>query len=116
MRLRISRSSWRYGENVDAYVAGYRLVESNSTIGSEGTAGKGYLPFYQGDVIDFVCDYYTYDGTFEANYFFGERLTIGETLPVVSYEDVGGSPVLECYMLVDIYQNYSWTETVEFGN
>jgi hypothetical protein len=26
-----------------------------------------------------------------------------------------GGTVLQCYMLVDVYQNRTWTETVEFG-
>jgi hypothetical protein len=42
-------------------------------------------------------------------------MVIGDTYPIVTYEDVGDAPVLECYMLVDIYQNYSWTETIEFS-
>ena len=104
------------GEDADGYIAGYRLADSNSAIGEDGTLGKGYLPLYQGDVINFVCDYYTYDGNFDANYYFGESITIGEFLPEVTYEDVGESTVLECYMIVDIYQNYAWTETIEFSN
>ena len=101
-------------DNADGYILGYRLSDSNSAIGDEGTIGKGYLQFNQGDVIDYVCDYYTYDGTYDAQYYFGEPMTIGDTLPAVTYEDVGANPVLECYMIVDIYQNYSWTETIEF--
>ena len=94
---------------------GYRLTDSNSTIGGAGTLGKGYKQFEAGDTIDFVCDYYTYDGDFDSSYYFGDTLTIGDTLPAVTYEDVGEGTVLECYMIVDVYQNYSWTETVEFS-
>jgi hypothetical protein len=103
------------GEDSDGYIAGYRLTDSNSTIGGEGTLGKGYKQFNAGDTIDFICDYYTYDGEFDSSYYFGEPITIGDTLPAVTYEDVGDGNVLECYMLVDVYQNQSWTETVEFS-
>lgn len=103
------------GENADGYIAGYRPAQSNSAIGGEGTLGKGYKQFKKGDKIDFVCDYYTYDGDFDSSYLFGKALTIGDTLPSVTYEDVGDGTVLECYMLVDIYQNQSWTSTVEFS-
>ncbi len=105
----------RDGEYGEDYIAGYRLVESNSTFGGEGTVGKGYKQFEVGDQVDFICDYYTYDGDFDSSYYFGDTLTIGDTYPTVAYEDVGDGNVLMCYMLVDIYQNYSWTEYVEFS-
>jgi hypothetical protein len=105
----------RDGEDGEDYIAGYRLVEGNSTIGGEGTLGKGYKQFKPDDKIDFICDFYTYDGDFDDSYYIGDTLTIGLTLPKVTYEDVGDNNVLQCYMLVDVYQNYSWTEYVEFS-
>ncbi|NLT13907.1 MAG: zinc-ribbon domain-containing protein [Clostridiales bacterium] len=105
----------RDGEYGEDYIAGYRFVESNSTIGGEGTLGKGYKQFKPGDKIDFVCDFYTYEGDFDDSYLIGETVTIGLTPPTVTYEDVGENNVLQCYMLVDVYQNYSWTEYVEFS-
>jgi hypothetical protein len=103
------------GADADGYIAGYRIPESTSSIGGAGTVGKGYFQFKEGDVIDYICDYYTYDGEYESSYYFGEQMVIGSELPAVTYEDVGADPVLECYMIVDIYQNYSWTESVEFS-
>ncbi len=103
------------GSYADGYIAGYRRTESNSEFGGAGTVGKGYDQFELGDTVDFICDYYTYDGEYDASYYFGDMMVIGDTLPAVTYEDVGDAPVLECYMLVDIYQNYSWTETIEFS-
>jgi hypothetical protein len=103
------------GADADGYIAGYRIPGASSAIGGAGTVGKGYFQFKEGDVIDFVCDYYFYDGTYDTSYLFGDPMTIGGELPAVTYEDVGANPVLECYMIVDIYQNYSWTETVEFS-
>ncbi len=98
----------------ESYIAGYRLAESNSTIGGAGTVGKGYMQFETGDMVDYVCDFYTYDGEYDDVYYYGDTLYIGSTLPAVTYEDVGDYNTLECYMIVDIYQNYSWTEYVEF--
>jgi hypothetical protein len=103
------------GADADGYIAGYRLTDTYSPFGGAGTLGKGYLQFKPGDTIEFVCDYYTYDGDFDSSYLFGDPLIIGDTTPAVTYEDVGDGDVLECYMLVDVYQNYSWTETVEFS-
>ncbi|NLA86316.1 MAG: hypothetical protein GX847_03335, partial [Clostridiales bacterium] len=105
----------RDGENGDDYIAGYRLLDYYSPFGAGGTLGKGYKQFKPGDVIDFVCDFYTYDGDYDDSYFIGEALTVGDATPVVTYEDIGENNVLQCYMLVDVYQNYSWTEYVEFS-
>jgi hypothetical protein len=105
----------RDGENGEDYIAGYRLINSNSLFGEGGTLGKGYKQFEPGDTVDFVCDFYTYDGEYDDSYYIGETLTIGDTVPVVTYEDVGDNNVLQCYMLIDVYQNYSWTEYVEFS-
>jgi hypothetical protein len=103
------------GVNAQGYIAGYRTLDNYSEFGGAGTLGKGLYQFEPGDAIDFICDYYTYDGAFDASYYFGDTMVIGDTLPAVTYEDVGDAPVLECYMLVDIYQNYAWTQTVEFS-
>lgn len=102
------------GEDAEGYIAGYRLYNSYTPFGGEGTVGKGYKQFDKGDTIDFICDYYTYDGSFDSSYYFGDTMVIGDELPAVTYEDVGDSPVLQCYMIIDVYQNSSWTETVEF--
>jgi hypothetical protein len=103
------------GVNAEGYIAGYRTLDNYSEFGGAGTLGKGLYQFEPGDAIDFICDYYTYDGAFDASYYFGDTMVIGDTLPAGTYEDVGDAPVLECYMLVDIYQNYAWTQTVEFS-
>ncbi len=97
------------------YIAGYRPTDYYAPFGSGGTLGKGYKQFKPGDTVDFVCDYYRYDGTFDSSYYFGDTLVIGDQPPAVTYEDVGDGTVLQCYMLVDVYQNRTWTETVEFG-
>ena len=98
----------------DGSIAGYRMAYSNSQIGGAGTEGKGYFQFSEGDLVEFVCDFYTYEGDFDASYYFGDPLIIGETLPEVSYEDIGSWPIYQSYLLIDIYQNYAWTETVIF--
>jgi hypothetical protein len=105
----------RDGEDGEDYIAGYRLLNDNSLFSEGGTLGKGYKQFKPGDTVDFICDFYTYDGEFDDSYYIGETLTIGDTVPTVTYEDVGDNNVLQCYMLIDVYQNYSWTEYVEFS-
>ena len=71
------------------------------------------IPSYVSSTQTSVCDYYTYDGNFEATYHFGDTLTIEET-PVVSYEKLDKNPMDVCFYLKDIYRNEYWTETLTF--
>ena len=102
-------------ENPYGYVAGYRPVTDVVM-----PLAKGWKQFRIGDTIDFLCDFYTYDGEYDGVYYFGEQITISgneneEPAELyVSYEDVGSSDTLVCFMLTDIYQNRFWTETVLF--
>jgi hypothetical protein len=94
----------------DGFVSGYRYQVEDFD-----TAAKGLWDFYQGDVIDFYCDYYTYDGSYDGEYYYGDTLTVGSVLPTVSYEDVGDYDTEVCFMLTDIYNNNYWTDTVTYS-
>jgi hypothetical protein len=66
-----------------------------------------------GDVLDFLCDYYRYDGSYENSYFLGEQLVIGQD--GVKIENV---PLLESdrpvytFRFTDLYQQHYWTESL----
>ena len=65
-------------------------------------------------MIEFYCDYYKYDGTYDGQYYYGDPITIGTSVPSVSYEDIGEYNTEVCFMLTDIYNNNYWTDTVDF--
>ncbi len=71
------------------------------------TVGK-LIPVGEGDVLDFLCDYYSYDGTYEDSYYLGEQLKLGAET-VISNEDVGEGRVRATYKLTDIYGQPHWT-------
>ena len=96
-------------EQENGYVAGYRSV---ATAG--GHASKGVIPLAPGDVVDFISDYYTYDGEYQDWYYIGESITFDGSEWQVSYEDVGANDCLVFYMLTDIYQNNYYTEALQF--
>ncbi|MEG1010863.1 MAG: clostripain-related cysteine peptidase [Ruthenibacterium sp.] len=106
---------WSSSSAESGRVTGYRYAQGNSAIGAGGTLGRGLHTLKKGDTVQFACDYYTYDGTYDASYLLGDALIIGDKMPAVTYEDVGTNPVLVSFMLTDLYQNQSWTETVEMA-
>ena len=77
------------------------------------TIRKGLVEIKAGDKIDFLCDYYNYDGTFSDSYYLGEQMTAtGEWT-------VGNAPLGDgvnwqmSYRLTDVYGGQYWTPTVK---
>lgn len=96
-------------EHEEGYVAGYRPY-SGETLAHPT---RNLYQLEQGDKLDFYCDYYTYDGEYEASYYIGEPLICDGQELSVSYEEVEGYDTLICYYLLDLYRNEYWTESLE---
>ena len=100
-------------ENEDGYVAGacFDYVE-----GETETVAKNLTEIEVGDTIDYVCDYYNYDQTFQQNYYLGEQVVVDKPMSemVIDNQPVGDGKVIETYCFTDIYgQNY-WTPKLEY--
>ena len=74
--------------------------------------GRGLIEIKPGDKIDFIVDYYTYDGEYDDEYLYGDTLVVGNDGLKVSYEYVGDGECLIYYMLIDIFGNVYYTEPV----
>ena len=80
--------------------------------GETATVAKGDIAIREGDVIDFLCDYYTYDNRFDSAYQLGEPLTVGGDGLEIIYHDLGDTNCSVTYRLTDIYSNHYWTPPV----
>ena len=80
--------------------------------GETDTVAKSVEALLPGDTLEFICDYYTYDGTYEDTYFLGDPMTVTEVMEL-SNVDVGDGPVLTLYRFTDLYQNHYWTPALE---
>lgn len=93
-------------DNTDGYVLGARTdYDEDET----QTLAKGLTEIKDGDKIDFICDYYTYDGEYEDSYYLGDQMTVDGDL-TISNVDVGEGSVKATYRFTDIYQQHYWTE------
>ena len=90
-----------------AEVLGARLVYS------DGSVAKGIIPIKDGDVIDFICDHYTYDEDFDDSYYLGEQMIVSGEIAVRDMEIEDGR-YLVTYMLTDMYNNSYWTPSVVY--
>ena len=90
-------------------IAGVRRVYRD---GETETAAKTMDTVMPGDVIDFVCDYYSYDGEYLDSYLFGEQLVVDGALYISDvYIDAGAANLT--YQFTDIYNREYWTAPVQ---
>ena len=91
----------------NASVAGYERVYDTEV------ASRGLVPLKDGDTIELIGDFYTYEQAYDDQYIFDTFVVSGT--PVVRYEDVGEGDCLVYYSLHDIYQNTYWTEPLLYS-
>jgi hypothetical protein len=100
-------------ENEDGYVAGayYDYVE-----GETDTVAKNLTEINEGDTIDFLCDYYSYDKTYEDSYYLGEQMTVDHPMSemVINNLPVGDGDVLVTYRFTDQFAQNYWTPTIKY--
>ena len=92
-------------ENPKGYIAGAR---TEYVEGETETVAKGMEELQVGDTLDFICDYYSYDGEFIDSYFLGEQMTVTAGM-LISNVDVGEGDVKVTYRFTDIYNQQYWT-------
>jgi len=92
-------------ENPYGYIAGAR---TEYVEGETETVAKGMEELQVGDTLDFICDYYSYDGEFIDSYFLGEQMTVTAGM-LISNVDVGEGDVKVTYRFTDIYNQQYWT-------
>ena len=92
-------------ENPYGYIAGAR---TDYVEGETDTIAKGMEELQVGDTLDFICDFYSYEGEFIDSYFLGEQMTVTEGM-LISNVDVGEGDVKVTYRFTDIYNQQYWT-------
>ncbi len=95
-------------ENPKGYVAGARYDYRD---GETDTIAKGVTGLSEGDVIDFLCDYYDYNGNFRDSYKIGDQLTVTGELKI-SDVYIDAKKASACYRFTDIYNQHYWTPEI----
>ncbi len=96
-------------ETGEGSITGARSVYKNN---ETDTVAKSLTELADGDTIDLLCDYYTYEGQYQDSYKLGEQITVNGDLLVsdVTLED---NSVLVTYRFTDLYQQHYWTQKLE---
>ncbi|MBQ9044543.1 MAG: peptidase C11 [Oscillospiraceae bacterium] len=91
-------------EDPQGYIAGARPAYTED---ETETVARGLAEVKPGDMLEFLCDYYSYEGVYQATYKLGSPMTVKEDM-VISNTDLGGDYVA-LYRIMDIYGQYYWT-------
>ncbi len=109
------------GERMNLVIEFNEETGVDSVLGAQdvlptGVQAKGFRDLEPGDVIQPVCDYFTYDGTFEAQYTLGDPVIVPDDayLTVANMSVTGGSRMLYTARLTDIYQANYWLPMTEY--
>lgn len=92
----------------DGYVVGVKPIY---TEGETDTVAKALLELEDGDVIEFICDYYTYKGEYQDSYLLGDPITVKGELKLAYMElsDNDKKNAKPAYLFTDIYQQEYWS-------
>ena len=98
-------------KNPEGKVVGAQPMNS---YGNTTLYGKKYTAINEGDKIEFLFDYYDYDGEYEDSYVFGDEIIVGKDGLNISYEEVGDGKCIVYYVLTDTFNNTYYTESIIF--
>lgn len=87
-----------------AITGAYPLYENGET----QTQAKGCVPLMRGDRVEFLCDYYGYDGSYSASYTLGTGFVVESTDFYLENLRLNADNIVASYKLTDIYGNSYW--------
>lgn len=89
------------------YIAGAQKVYAD---GESDTQAKMLIAIGKGDRIQFLCDYYDYDGNYHDSYKLGDPITLGSTYEIANTPiSTDMSRCRVTYRFTDLYQKDYWT-------
>ena len=75
------------------------------------TVAKSFTELTPGDKLDFVCDYYSYEGDYQDSYYLGDQMTVTDKMEI-SNINVGDGQISIMYLFTDMYNNETWSDKI----
>ena len=79
--------------------------------GETEAVAKNLTEINAGDKLDFICEYYSYDMTFQDSYLIGDQVTVTDNM-TISNTKVGDGTCHILYRFSDIYNQNYWSEAI----
>ena len=93
------------------YIAGAQKVYKND---ESDTQAKTMIAVGAGDKVQFICDYFDYDGNYRDTYYLGDPITLMKDVEISNVpltNDLNNCRIT--YSLTDIYNKNHWTPAVQ---
>ena len=98
-----------FNNGEDGYIAGAQYCYEDP---ESDTQAKNMIAIGKGDEIQFICDYYDYDGNYHNSYKLGNPFTLGSTCSIVNIPIKKDCKVTYCF--TDMYQKQYWTPAIQW--
>ena len=96
-------------DETDTVPKGLGLADADTVADSTLTIdGTGLAALTKGDKLDFICDYYSYDGDYQNSYYLGEQMTYTGDHEI-SNVTIDKDAATATYLFTDIYCQEYWT-------
>ena len=92
------------------YVVGAQPVDS---YGDTSLYSKGYTKIKEGDKIEFIADFYKYNGDYEESYVISDKITVDKDGLQVGYTDIDEGKYYLYYVFTDVFNNIYYTDSME---
>lgn len=92
------------------YVVGAQPVDS---YGDTSLYSKGYTKIKEEDKIEFIVDFYKYNGDYEESYVISDEITIDKEGLQVGYTDIDEGKYYLYYVFTDVFNNIYYTDSME---
>ncbi|MDD6800899.1 MAG: clostripain-related cysteine peptidase [Firmicutes bacterium] len=96
-------------DSADGVITGAHPVYGDET----DTQAKAFIEINQGDIIQFIADYYSYSGEFSDVYELGDPIKVGSSKLKLSNMKLDNE-LSVTYRLTDIYGNRYWTPALRY--
>ena len=92
-------------ERPEGYIVGAQQVYAASETEAQA---KMMIGIGAGDRLQFLCDYYDYEGKYQASYRLGSEITLGEQVEIAN-TPIAREKCRATYCFTDLYQQKYWT-------
>ena len=96
-------------EHPQGYITGVKYIYDAS---ETGTVAKNLTGLKTGDVLQFICDYYDYDGNYNDSYLLGNAVKLGNTIEIENIKIDKPENLKATYRFTDIYRQNYWTPVI----
>jgi hypothetical protein len=97
----------------DGYIAGAAYDYNDET--DIEVVAKNLTELQPGDKLDFICNYYDYNGNFNDTYYLGNQMTVSKAMEEMKISNliIEDKPIKVCFVFTDIYGNKLYTKALD---